>query len=90
MPEEIYISKGIIKKVVTFLNEYIDDPHIVCGYTKFDDHINISVQIWDLNNSILGNNVDCFLERVDSTTNLDLFKIKVKEKINKALQQLND
>lgn len=89
MFEEINVSKSLIKKVVTFLNEYVDNPHIVCGYTKYPDNISISIQIWNLSDSTLGKNIDCFMEHVDSETNLDSFKIKMKEKIDKALEQLN-
>ena len=90
MSEEINISKSLIKKVVTCLNEYINNPYIICGYTKYPSHINVCIQIWNLKNSALGRNICCIDEHVDSETNLDSFKIKVKEKIDKALKQLND
>lgn len=90
MSEEINVSKSLIKKVVTFLNEYIDNPHIICGYTKLVDRINVNIQIWTLNGFNLCKNIVCFVENVDSTTDLDSFKIKMKEKIDKALEQLND
>lgn len=88
MPEEINVNKSLIKKVVTFLNKYVDNPHIVCGYTKYPSHISISIQIWDLNDSSLGKNIDCFMEYVNSKTNLDSFKIKMKEKIDEALKTI--
>lgn len=90
MPEEINVNKSLIKKVVTFLNEYIDNPYIVCGYTKFANHINVNIQIWTLNGFNLCKNIVCFLEDIDSTTDLDSLKLKIKEKINKALEQLKE
>jgi len=88
MSKEINVNKGLIKKVVTFLNEYIDNPHIVCGYTKLPDFITVNIQIWDLNGSILGKNIVCFSEQIDSKTDLDSFKIEMKEKIDKDLELL--
>lgn len=89
MPEEINVSKSLIKKVVTFLNEYVDNPNIICEYTKLPDFITVNIQIWNLNGVALGKNIVCFSEQIDSKTNLDLFKIKMKEKIDKVLEQLN-
>ena len=90
MSEEIYISKSIIKKVVTFLNEYNDNPHIICGYMKYPDFISVTIQIWTLNNFNLSKNIVCFSETINSETNIDLFKIKMKEKIDTSLEQLNN
>lgn len=90
MPKETYISKSLVKNIVTFLNEYIDNPHIICEYTKYPNYIDISIQIWDLSDPILGKNIDCFMEHIDSKTDLDLIKIKIKEKIDKALGQLKE
>lgn len=90
MSEKIHINKSLIKKVVTFLNEYIDNPNIICGYLKYPDFISISIQIWDLNDSYLNKNISTFYQNITSEIELDSVKIKIKEEIDETLKQLND
>lgn len=78
-----FISKSLVKQVVTILNKYVNNPHLICGYTKFPSHINISIQVWTLDSLILGQCIGHITKDINAVTDITFLEEKINEELNK-------
>lgn len=85
MPEEIYISKSLIKKVVTFLNEYVDNKDIVFKIAKFPEYIYVCISICKLRKN---NSIDFCIDSIDDCIDTEEKFIKYKQKVLNQLPLL--
>jgi len=85
------ITKKLIHDLVTFTNNYIDNPNIVIGISCYSNRYVVSrIEVWSLKYSYINKHIGSISCHIHNEKEFIKYKQNVLEKLPKLLEQLNN
>ncbi len=91
MKRDKYITKKLIKDICTFLNTFIDFPNVIFSYTVYCTFINVSANVWELqDNGYVNSVVRTCSYNIRNEKEFNEIKDKIIESVKIGLEQLKE
>ena len=84
------ITKKLMKDIVTFCNQYINNSNIVININKYSYFVGITFGIWNLNGSLITDHIGSIHMYIKDEVDLNKFKDKVFNELPLLLQQVKN
>lgn len=82
------ITKQLMHDIVTFCNNYINNKHIIFSIVKYSTFIDVSINVWSINNKgFIENNIGTINSYVSDIDDFKKFKQKTLKQLPLMLEQ---